>query len=66
MRDSVLGTGLSRILHLHVAINAHAQVQSADHNEEENRRDDGELNGGDAANGLVFVADESAKRLPHR
>ncbi len=44
MSNRVLGTGLSGILDLHLAINAHAEVNCADHHQHERRADDRQFN----------------------
>ena len=61
MRHGVLSASLSRVLHLHLAIDAKPQVYSANHQEEEDRCDDGELDRGNTPDTILFTEDKSTQ-----
>src|SRR5690349_13552103 len=61
--DRVLRPKLRRVLDLHVAIDAEAEIAGADHHQHEGRAGDGELDEGAAVDAAVAAARESASSL---
>jgi hypothetical protein len=60
--DGILRSGLSGGLHLHAAIDAHADVKARNEHQGQYWRDEAKLNGGDAPGAIVWLKEKATER----